>query len=146
MDIRRMAPHELDEVIRVWHETSADTYGFLEAERGRTLEDRARFFRERILPVNDLWVAVRAGRVVGLLALRAGYVDRLYVLPAEQRGGVGSALLAQARHLSPAGLRLHTHQANTKARAFYERAGFRTVRLGLSPPPESAPDVEYAWP
>jgi ribosomal protein S18 acetylase RimI-like enzyme len=146
MDVRRIAPDELDEVIRVWHETCEDTYGFLEAERGRTLEDRAQFFRERIAPVNDVWVAVEAGWILGLLAQRGHHIDRLYVLPGIQRAGVGSALLGQARRLSPSGLRLHTHQANAKARAFYERAGFRAVRFGLSPPPESAPDVEYVWP
>jgi ribosomal protein S18 acetylase RimI-like enzyme len=146
MDVRPMAVHETDDVIRVWHETCAATYVFLPGERERTLEDRARYFRDRILPAAELWVAVREGRIVGFSALRAGYLDRLYVLPGEQRVGVGSALLAQARRSCPQGLRLHTHQANHGARAFYERAGFRVVRLGLSPPPESAPDVEYVWP
>jgi hypothetical protein len=53
--------------------------------------------------------------------------------------------MRKARELSPRGLRLFTHQANAKARAFYEKEGFRVVRFGTSPPPESAPDVEYAW-
>jgi ribosomal protein S18 acetylase RimI-like enzyme len=54
-------------------------------------------------------------------------------------------LLAHACSLSPQGLELHTHQQNTGARRFYERHGFAAVRFGLSPPPESAPDVEYHW-
>jgi hypothetical protein len=27
----------------------------------------------------------------------------------------------------------------------YEKHGFKAVKFGLSPPPESAPDVEYRW-
>jgi hypothetical protein len=32
-----------------------------------------------------------------------------------------------------------------RARSFYERRGFRAVQFGVSPPPESEPDVRYAW-
>ena len=46
---------------------------------------------------------------------------------------------------SPEGLTLSTYQRNERARAFYERRGFRAVRYGVSPPPECEPDVEYAW-
>jgi len=83
--------------------------------------------------------------VVGYLAMQDAYIDRLYVDPMEQRRGWGSRLIELAKRMHPMGLRLHTHQANHPARAFYERHGFRAVRFGVSPPPESAPDVEYAW-
>ena len=29
--------------------------------------------------------------------------------------------------------------------AGFEKHGFVAVKFGISPPPESAPDVEYAW-
>jgi hypothetical protein len=47
--------------------------------------------------------------------------------------------------VSPSGLELRTHQENHAARALYEKQGFVAVGFGLSPPPESAPDVEYHW-
>jgi ribosomal protein S18 acetylase RimI-like enzyme len=58
---------------------------------------------------------------------------------------VGTALLDKAKELTPAGLTLFTHQRNARARTFYERRGFRAVAFGVSPPPESEPDVKYAW-
>ena len=85
------------------------------------------------------------GRLVGFLAIQGRYVDRLYVLSTFQRAGIGTALLQHAMTLSPPGLELHTHQKNTTARTFYERHGFIAVRFGVSPPPESEPDVEYQW-
>ena len=31
------------------------------------------------------------------------------------------------------------------SRAFYEKYGFTAEKFGVSPPPESEPDVEYHW-
>ena len=84
-------------------------------------------------------------RVVAYLAMQGTYIDRLYVDPCEWRKGWGTHLVNFAKQLSPSGLELHTHQANVAARALYERHGFRAVKFGLSPAPESAPDVEYHW-
>ena len=39
----------------------------------------------------------------------------------------------------------NTHQQDVGACRFYEQQGFEGVRYGTSPPPESAPDVEYHW-
>lgn len=141
-----MRADELQAVIAVWHETCRDTYDFIPIERGRTLEDRCAFFQANVASACELFVAVDAGAILGFLALRdESYVDRLYVLPHAQRRGAGAALLGRAREISPDGLELHTHQKNAKARAFYEKHGFRAVRFGLSPPPENEPDVEYHW-
>ena len=90
-------------------------------------------------------MAEEGGQVVAFLALRSSYIDRLYVDPAHQRKGWGTRLVEHARALSPRGLELHTHVENHGARALYEKHGFVAVRFGISPAPESAPDVEYHW-
>ena len=145
MEIRPLAGDDVEAVVRVWHETKRDTYDFIPQEQGRTLDEDDAFFRREILPQSSLWIAVEGADVLGFLALRGSYVDRLYVHPDRQRRGVGEALLRTALALSPQGLELHTHVKNAKARAFYEKHGFRASRFGVSPPPESEPDVEYHW-
>jgi ribosomal protein S18 acetylase RimI-like enzyme len=85
------------------------------------------------------------GRPAAFMAIAGDFIDQLYVAPEHQRRGIGQALLAHARTLSPAGLRLFTFQINANGRAFYEKNGFVIARLGVSPPPESEPDVEYHW-
>lgn len=145
MIIRRMVAAELEATARVWHASCAATYGFLPTERDRTWDERWRYFAGVIAVENDVWIAVKDDAILGLLAIQGQLIDRLYVLPGAQRSGVGTALLGQARALSPNGLRLFTHQENGPARAFYEKEGFVVLRLGLSPPPECAPDVEYGW-
>jgi putative acetyltransferase len=145
LNIRRMMKSESNSVVELWHTTKRDAYPYLPLEQERTLEDDLRFFHEKLFPRCDIWVAEEKGRLVGFLAIQGGYVDRLYVLPNCQRVGIGTALIEHAMTISPPGLELHTHQKNTAARNFYEKRGFVAVRFGVSPPPESEPDVEYQW-
>jgi ribosomal protein S18 acetylase RimI-like enzyme len=147
MSVRRSRDQELDEVALIWHEArkEAHTSMAFETERSLTAEDSGRIFRDVIAPHCEIWVAEQENVLLGFLAIRGSYVDRMYVQPGAQRGGVGSALLARARQLSPSGLELHTHQQNQRARRFYEKHGFRAVAFGVSPAPESEPDVEYHW-
>ncbi len=81
----------------------------------------------------------------GFLAIAGDFIDQLYIDPEHQRKGIGRALIAHAQALSPSGLRLFTLQINHDGRAFYESQGFVAVRLGVSPAPESEPDIEYHW-
>jgi len=145
VEIRPFETFELDAVVRIWNETKLDTYDFIPQERDRTFDEDRAFFVASIQPRCALWVAGDGPRILGYLALRESYVDRLYVHPGAQRRGVGTALLRQAIAISPAGIELHTHVKNTKARAFYEKHGMRAVKFGVSPPPESEPDIEYHW-
>jgi ribosomal protein S18 acetylase RimI-like enzyme len=85
------------------------------------------------------------GRICAFLASKDSYISRLYVDPAQQGQGWGSALLELAKKLHPHGLELHTHVENYPARRFYEKYGFVAVKFGISPAPELAPDVEYHW-
>ncbi len=140
-----MRAGELETVVELWHETCVATYTFIEFERHRSLAERRRFFSERIAPSCDLWVVVQNEEIAAYMAIRDSYIDRLYVHPSAQRRGAGSALLNQAKQLSDRRLELHTHQMNTGACTFYEKHGFQPMRYGLSPPPESEPDVEYHW-
>jgi GNAT superfamily N-acetyltransferase len=71
---------------------------------------------------------------------------RELAFPDFQRRGVGRALLDHARGLSPEHLWLYTFQVNAIGRVFYEQNGFVALRFGVSPAPESEPDVEYHWP
>jgi TDG/mug DNA glycosylase family protein len=143
--IRRYRPDDEAAVVGVWHRSGRAAYTYLPTWQAFTLEQARDVFRRTILGRCDLWVTEENGEVVGFLAMSASYIDRLYVDPSSQRRGWGRRLLLHARALSPRGLELHTHVENHPARTLYEQHGFVAVRYGVSPPPESAPDVEYHW-
>lgn len=133
MSVRRFRDDDLEAVLALFR--AARFRG------GRTEEEDRAFLRS--LP--DVWVYERDGIPVGFMALQPGWIDQLHVAPAAQRQGIGSALLAHARSLMHE-IRLHTHLANAPARAFYARHGFEEIAFGVSPPPESEPDVLLRWP
>lgn len=116
-----------------------------ERTKGHSFPEERTFFRDVILAENQVWVAEMQGRPAAFMAMRDDFIDRLYVGPDHWRRGIGTALIAHARSLSPGHLWLYTLQINAGARAFYERHGFVAEKFGISPPPESEPDVEYHW-
>jgi GNAT superfamily N-acetyltransferase len=101
----------------------------------------------------DVWLAEEDGTLLGFLAIRRSQteswetLEKLYVDPAEQGRGVGTALLEKAKELRPGGLHLWVFQKNTGARRFYERHGFNLVKLTAGEDNmEHEPDALYAWP
>ncbi|WP_257165716.1 GNAT family N-acetyltransferase [Bradyrhizobium sp. SRS-191] len=107
-------------------------------------EDRW-FYRERVFRDCELWGAFSGDDLAGLIALRAGWIDQLYVGPGAQGRGVGSALLDVAK-LGSDRLQLWTFQRNIAARRFYERRGFLLVEeTDGAHNEEREPDALYCW-
>ncbi len=145
IELRRYGPTDLEATVRTWRASRRQAFSYVPLHQAYTIEDDTRQFRDVISRKCEVWLAEASGEVVGLLARDGDLIDQLFVAVGAQRQGIGTLLLARAQELSPAGLRLFTFTRNTEARAFYETHGFRAVRFGLSPPPESEPDVEYHW-
>ncbi|MEO5699024.1 MAG: GNAT family N-acetyltransferase [Casimicrobiaceae bacterium] len=143
--VERFESADFAEVVRGWHETNRAAYAYNATHRQRTLADAEAFFGSVVMQRCTLLVARAASHTVGVLALEAPWIRQLAVFSPHRRQGIGSALLTSARVLSPDELRLFTYRRNRGARHFYHRHGFVTVRFGMSPPPESEPDVEYSW-
>ena len=99
-----------------------------------------------MVPQHATWVAAVGGRIVAVMVLDGDMVEQFYVSPGEQRRGVGDAMLAHARQLRPAGLRLWAFQRNTPARRFYEARGFVAKEFtDGATNMEREPDVLYQW-
>jgi GNAT superfamily N-acetyltransferase len=143
--IRRYRPDDFDPVNDLWRRSRLHAFPDFQARKGYTADEDRAYFREVVLAKNEVWVTEGEGRPVAFMAIAGDFIDQLYVAPEHQRRGLGQALLAHARTLSPSGLRLFTFQFNANGRAFYEKNGFVVARLGVSPAPESEPDVEYHW-
>lgn len=143
--IRAFQDADETEVVGVWHRSGRAAYTYIPGWQNFTIDAARHVFHNVIRARCSIWVGTLEGRIVAYMALNESYIDRLYVDPSEWGMGWGTRFIQLAKQLSPAGLELHTHQANHAARALYERHGFRAVRFGVSPPPESMPDVEYHW-
>ena len=142
--LRRARPEDADAIVHI--HTAARREAMLYLPELHTDEETRDWIARVVLPTQQVWVAEREGRVIGVAALDVSTLEQLYVLPGEQGHGVGSALLEKARELSPDGLTLWTFQRNAAARAFYERRGFTAVEFtDGSGNEEQEPDVRYEW-
>jgi GNAT superfamily N-acetyltransferase len=107
----------------------------------------------RIREHEEVWVAEDDGRLLGFLGIEASrnlggapVLEKIYVEPAEQNRGVGTAMLDKAKELRPDGLCLWVFQKNKGARRLYERHGFRVVKLtDGADNMEREPDALYRW-
>jgi ribosomal protein S18 acetylase RimI-like enzyme len=143
--IRPYTPTDFETVTFLWRRARQQAFPEFQRAKGHTFEEDQAYFRNVILVNNDVWVAVIEENPVAFMAISGEFIDQLYVDPDHQRRAIGLALLEHARTLSPDHLWLYTLQINTGGRAFYEKNDFQAVKFGVSPAPESEPDVEYHW-
>lgn len=143
--IRPIGETEFEVVGRMWQESMHRAYTWLRPDQFHPLDEALRYFTGTICVECEVFIAVRGDEIVGVLALDEQIVDHLFVHPDHWRSGIGTLLLEHAMELRPEGLQLVTLQRNERARRFYEAHGFVVTKTGTSPPPESEPDVWYAW-
>jgi ribosomal protein S18 acetylase RimI-like enzyme len=143
--IRLYKPEDFDDITRLWFEAQTVAMPKLMKRMGYQLEDAREYFTRAVVAECQIWVYERDDVPLGFFAIQGELLDRLYVDPAYHRQGIGQALLTKARQLLPKHIWLYTHVENKMARAFYEKNGFVAEKFGVSPEPESEPDVEYHW-
>jgi GNAT superfamily N-acetyltransferase len=147
MEIRRAREDEIEEL----------TWLFIRACNQRDYlppvpDEAAEPIAARIREHEEVWVAEDDGGLLGFLAIEASsnlggaaVLEKIYVEPAEQNHGVGSALLDKAKELRPDELYLWVFQKNP-ARRLYERHGFELVKLtDGADNMEREPDALYRW-
>lgn len=86
------------------------------------------------------------GTAAGFLTVhpQSGVLDQLAVAPEAAGHGLGTALLAEAKRLSPGSLRLTVNTVNGRAIALYGKAGFVADRQG-SNPLSGLPTLAMRW-
>jgi len=143
--IREYQSEDFDALTILWRVARERSLPEFQREKGHFFyEDRA-YFSDQILKKNQVWVVEKERHPIAFMAMENDFIDQLYIHPDHWRQGIGKALLGFARERSPEHLWLYTLQVNVNAQEFYEKNGFVAEKLGVSPPPESEPDVEYHW-
>ncbi len=124
MHIRAGRTEDHARLLEVWRASVEMSHTFLTASDVNWYEPMVAYY---LTQMADLRVALdETDQVLGFLAQDAGEIHMLFVDPAAQRQGVGTALLEDVA--SGFGvLRLDVNEQNPTARAFYAAKGFTGV-------------------
>lgn len=145
LELRPGSPEDLDAVAGMFSASRRAAVPAMPPPVHTVEEDRA-WLRHQLAGEREAWLAVRDGSVLGLMLLEEEWLHSLYVDPAHQGQGVGSALLGLAMALRPGGLQLWVFQSNQRARRMYAARGFVVVEeTDGRHNDERAPDVRMQW-
>ena len=152
--IRRARPDEAEALLRVQREAAVAAFAHVFPPDSYPFPDedvRQAWRRALADPTVEVYVAEREGELAGSVSVGHGFLRTLYVLPAQQGGGVGSALhdhaLDRLRARGAREAKLWTLEENHGARRFYEKRGWRPngeTRIVEFPP--NPIDVGYSLP
>jgi len=143
--IREYRADDFDAVTILWRISREKSLPDFQNEKGHFFYEDRNYFQNHVLKENRIWVVDVDKHPVAFMAMNNDFVDQLYINPDYWRQGIGNALLELAKEQSPEHVWLYTLQVNVNARAFYEKNGFVAEKFGVSPAPESEPDIEYHW-
>ena len=133
VSLRRYEPRDEATAVALWLRTWQSTYP--ELDFAARLEWWRERWRNELVPAAEIAIAEVAGDMIGFVTvdLRTLYLDQIVVAPEHWASGVGAALLAEAKRLSPTGLDLDVNTDNARAVRFYCKHGFSVSGASVNP-------------
>jgi putative acetyltransferase len=133
VSLRPYDPHDEDAAIALWLRAWQAAYPQLDFA-ARLVWWRERW-RKELVASADIVVAHAGTDMIGFVTVdpRTSYLDQIVVAPEHWASGIGAALIAVAKQLSPSGLDLDVNTDNARALRFYDRQGFTITGSGVNP-------------
>jgi putative acetyltransferase len=130
--LRRYASRDEDAAIALWLRSWQAAYPALDF--AARLDWWRRRWRDELLPAAVVTIAEADGAVIGFVTVdpRTRYLDQIVVAPECWGTGIGSALIAEAKRISPSGLDLDVNTDNARAIRFYGNQGFGISGAGVN--------------
>jgi putative acetyltransferase len=141
--LRPYTAGDKDAAIALWRETWQQAYPSID------FAAREAWWRERwdgeLVPNANIVVAGHAGLLAGFVTIDAkGYLDQLVVAPEHWGSPLATALLDEAKRLSPDGVTLLVNTDNARAIRFYRRNGFVDAGGDVNPT-SGKPVLRMEW-
>lgn len=132
-----------DAAIELWRRTWQQAYPSID------FTARVAWWRERwrteLVPAASIVVAEQADALIGFVTIDdKGYLDQLVVSPEQWGSPLASALVDEAKRLSPNGVSLLVNEDNARAIRFYLRNGFAHAGKDVNPT-SGRPVLRMAW-
>ncbi len=113
-----------DAAIELWRRTWTHHYPKIDFDT--RVDWWRKRWRKELVPAARIVLAEIDGEMIGFVTIdtKKRYLDQFVVAPELWGSGVASALLGEAKRLSPRGINLHVNKDNARAIRFYEKGGF----------------------
>jgi putative acetyltransferase len=132
-----------DAASALWLQTWQQAYPSIDFA-GRENWWRVRW-RSELVPKAEIIVAEQAGALIGFVTIDgSGYLDQLVVAPGHWGSKLATALVDEAKRLSPDCIRLLVNTDNIRAIRFYERNGFAHAGEDVNPT-SGRPVLRMEW-
>jgi putative acetyltransferase len=124
VSLRPYQTSDEDAAVALWLRSWQSAYPQIDFEK--RLDWWRNRWRTELIPAADVVIAEADGAMIGFVTVdpKTHYLDQIVVAPEHWASGVGRALIAVAKELSPSGLELHVNADNARAIRFYEKLGF----------------------
>lgn len=141
--LRTYRAEDEEAAIELWRLTWQQAYPSIDfAARVPWWRER---WRNELVPNASVIVAEQADTLVGFVTLDgSGYLDQLVVSRDHWGSKLASALVDEAKRLSPSGVTLEVNEDNARAIRFYERNGFRRAGEDVNPT-SGRPVLRMSW-
>ncbi|MGB3865194.1 MAG: GNAT family N-acetyltransferase [Xanthobacteraceae bacterium] len=132
-----------DAAIELWRRSWQQAYPSIDFA-ARVAWWRARW-RDELVPAVRIVIAEQAGAMLGFVTIDAtGYLDQIVVAPEQWGSKLATALVDEAKRLSPDGVTLLVNKDNARAIRFYQRNGFIDAGEDVNPT-SGRPVLRMAW-
>jgi putative acetyltransferase len=141
--LRPYRSEDEDAAIALWQQTWQQAYPAIDfAARVKWWRER---WRSELVPNAAIMVAEQADTLIGFVTIDpSGYLDQLVVAPDHWGSELGTALVNEAKRLSPDRITLLVNTDNTRAIRFYERNGFGHAGEDVNPT-SGRPVLKMEW-
>ncbi|NOJ46856.1 GNAT family N-acetyltransferase [Bradyrhizobium archetypum] len=142
-NLRPYRAEDEDAAIELWRLTWQQAYPSID------FNARVAWWRERwrneLVPNAAIIVAEDPDALVGFVTIDGkGYLDQLVVSPDHWGSAIATALVDEAKRLSPGGVTLLVNKDNARAIRFYERNGFAHAGEDINPT-SGRPVLKMRW-
>lgn len=147
LSLRRAEPDDAAEIAGLYTSARLAAVPMMPPGIHTAEEDLAWMSAQLVRPTHEMWLAERAGELLGYAMIDQVWLEHLFVHADHTGEGIGTVLLDLVKSLRPDGFSLWVFESNTGARRFYVRHGFDELeRTNGAANDERAPDIRMAWP
>lgn len=125
MEIRKLRTEEIDEVMRIWLESTVKAHDFIEKEYW---EKNYNVVKEVYIPMAETFVYYEDKKIKGFISIIDNeFIGALFVDVQNQGLGIGGKLLdyVNAKYKN---VNLAVYKMNEKAVEFYKNNGFKIIK------------------